>query len=277
MPSPTPFQAECLQGLDFQPSEDGFLADSLSISEDVRRAYDTKTIDMILALNLMSDLQYFQQEDLEPLDRLTLQTEISRKILKMNLELQSLMSAIDCEEEKAEQIASFLDKELRRKERNLTVTAIITGAVVGVGTGFMLASNNSQNDLPEYLGIAGGLTEVLLGLSILRLEKKVSIHHPKNILRDVYEAKERPPYFPPATWYYFNSKNQNDRGISLRQQLIERWEAYHMDEDGISVLLSEGGDYSSDLLKIRSEMLDQLESQISLINKDLLNFLNQIR
>lgn len=277
IPSPTPFQAECLFGLYFERSEDAFLADSLSISTELREVFDAKTIDMILALNLAKDLQSYYVDELERMDRLALQAEISHRILKMNLELQSMMSAIDCEEEKAEQIASYLDKELHRKERNLTVAAIITGAAVGVGTGFLLASNSRQSDLPEYVGIAGGLTEVLLGLSILRLEKSVSISHPKNILRDVYVAEDRPDYFPPATWYYFNSKNQNNKGVSLRQQLIERWEAYHMDEDGISVLLSAGGDYSPDLLKIRSEMLDQLESQISLINKDLLNFLNQVR
>ncbi|MGY6545529.1 hypothetical protein [Arthrospiribacter ruber] len=274
--SPTAFQGECLQGLNFESGEDSFLADSLKIGMKLQENFDDKFIDMAIALNVVDDLENYLIEDLERIEKLELKTRIFGKIMKMDIELHSLMSAIDCEEEKAEQIASFLEKELRKKERNLTVAAIITGAIVGVGTGFILAADNSRNDWPEYIGIAGGLTEVFLGLSILRLDKRVVIRHSKNILRDVYESEDRPAYFPPSTWYYFNSKNNNNQEVSLKEQLLERWEAYNMNDEGVAILFSDGGEYSPELLKSRSEMLDQLESQISLISKDLLYFLNKI-
>ncbi|WP_293012885.1 hypothetical protein [Mongoliibacter sp.] len=274
--SPTAFQGECLQGLDFERSEDGFLADSLKVGERLKENFDEKIIDLAIAMNAVPEMESYLDEDLDRLDKLELKTRIFGKIMKMDIELHSLMSAIDCEEEKAEQIASFLEKELRKKERNLTVAAIITGAVVGVGTGLILAADNSRSDWPEYIGIAGGLTEVFLGISILRLDRRVSINHPKNILRDVYLSEMRPAYFPPATWYYFNSKNNSKEGVSLKDQLLERWETYNMNGDGMTALLSDGGEYSPELLKNRSEMLDQLESQIALISKDLLYFLNQI-
>jgi hypothetical protein len=277
LPSPTPFQEECLQGLSFDSREDLFLADSLKVGEKLPQHFNEKIIDMAIALNMVPDLESYLDEDLDRLERLELKTRMIAKIMKMNLELHSLMSAIDCEEEKSDQIASYLEKELRKKERNLTVAAIITGAVVGVSAGIILASDNTQNDWAEYLGIAGGLTEVFLGISILKLDRKIIIQHPKNILRDVYLAEERPTYFPPSTWYYFNSKKHSQQRISLKDQLVDRWETYNLTEEGISLLLSDGGAYSPDLLKSRSEMLDQLESQLSLISKDLLYFINYLQ
>lgn len=276
IPSPMAFQEECLQGLAFDSRSDDFLIDSLQIRSGLKEKFDAKTLDMAIALNVMGDLDKYAEGNLDRLEKLELKTNIYSKIAKMELELHSLMSALDCEEEKAEQIASFLEKELGKKERNLTVAAIITGAVVGVGTGFILAADNSRSDWPEYIGIAGGLTEVFLGISILKLNKRFSINHPKNILRDVYFSEERPTCFPPSTWYYFNSKNNNIDGVSLKEQLLERWDTYNMNDEVKDALLAGGGDYSPELLKSRSQMLDQLESQISLISKNLLYFLNQV-
>jgi hypothetical protein len=276
IPSPTAFQEECLQGLIFADSEDYFLKDSLVVSDKLASALDKKALQMAYTLNLVKDLDQLLHPDFDRVEKLALNSKVKSRVLKLSLELQSLAAAIDCEEEKSKQIASYLEKELRKKERNLTVAAIITGAVVGVGTGVILASENSPNDWAEYVGIAGGLTEVFLGISILRLNRQISISHTKNILNDVYSSETRPSYFPPAVWYYFNSKNQDAGGLSLREMLIKRWETYNMNESGMSLLLSDGGAYSPELLKTRAEMLDQLESQLSLISKDLLYFLNQI-
>ncbi|PRY89725.1 hypothetical protein [Mongoliibacter ruber] len=276
IPAPMAFQGECLQGLDFDNRADDFLIDSLQISSGLKERFDDKTLDMAIALNVIGDLEKYADGNLDRLEKLELKTNIYGKIAKMELELHSLMSAIDCEEEKGEQIASFLEKELRKKERNLTVAAIITGAVVSVGTGILLATSSLQGDNLEYIAIAGGLTEVFLGISILRLDKQITINHRRNVLRDVYESSDRPDYFPPSTWYYFNSGNNNKEGISLKEQLISRWETYNMSDASLAVLLSDGGNYSSEMLKGRSDMLDQLESQLGLINKDLLYFLNQI-
>ncbi|WP_130274397.1 hypothetical protein [Cecembia calidifontis] len=253
------------------------MSDSLRIGPNLRNNFDSKVIEMAIAVNLVNDLEKFLDNQLESFEKLELKTRMMAKVLKMNLELQSLMAAIDCEEEKAGQIASYMEKELRRKERNLTVAAIVTGAVVGVGAGIILMADNPQNDWAEYLGIAGGLTEVFLGLSILKLDRKILINHPKNILRDVYFSKERPEYFPPSTWYYFNSKKHSDEKVSLKEQLIKRWETYNLKEEEIAVVLSDGGAYSPEQLKARAEMLDQLESQLSLISKDLLYFTNQLQ
>lgn len=276
IPSPTSFQEECLQGLSFAGSEEDFLSDDIEVSDKLTSILDEKALQMAFTLNLVEDLEKFMEPDLDRIEKLALSSKIKGRVLKLNLEIQSLGAAIDCEEEKSEQIASFLENELRKKERNLTVAAIITGAVVGVGAGIILVSDNSSNDWAEYIGIAGGLTEVFLGISILRLDRQISISHPKNILRDVYRSETRPYYFPPSVWYYFNSKNQNADGLTLRELLIQRWETYNMSKSGMSLLLSDGGAYSPELLKTRAEMLDQLESQLSLISKDLLYFLNQV-
>ncbi|MCH7401527.1 hypothetical protein ACFOUP_13855 [Belliella kenyensis] len=274
--SPTSFQGECLQGLSFEESRDEFEIEELKVEKPWMDGLDDKSIDMAIALNLVDELESYLNGELSDTKRLELKMKIITRVMRMDLEINALMSAIDCEEEKAEQLATFLDRSLRKRERNLTVAAIVIGATVGVSQGVSVAANDEVGDWLDYFGIAGGLAEVILGVSILRMDKKVSIDHPKNVLRDVYEGDSRPSYFPPSVWYYFNSERNNEENVSLKNQLIKRWEAYNLNYSGMSVMLDDGGEYASDLLKIRSEMLDQVESQIALINKDLLYFLNKI-
>ncbi|MCH7410933.1 hypothetical protein MM239_16105 [Belliella sp. DSM 111904] len=274
--APTSFQGECLQGLSFEESREEFEIEELKAEKPWMDKLDDKSIDMAIALNLVDELESYLNGELSETKKLDLKMHILSRVMRMDLEINALMSAIDCEEEKAEQLATFLDRSLRKRERNLTVAAIVIGATVGVSQGVSVAANDEVGDWLDYFGILGGLTEVILGITILRMENNVDIEHPKNVLRDVYEGDSRPSYFPPSVWYYFNSERNNEENVSLKNQLIKRWEAYNLNYSGMSVMLDDGGIYTSDLLKIRSEMLDQVESQIALINKDLLHFLTRI-
>ncbi|EIM78021.1 hypothetical protein A3SI_05192 [Nitritalea halalkaliphila LW7] len=223
--------------------------------------FDARSLAIAQALDLSEELIQLKSDTIDFQQRAALETRLNRRILKMTLELQALTAAIDCEEEKAEQIASFLERRLRQRERNLTVGAIVTGALVGIGSGLALASGGISNDWAEIIGITGGLIEVFLGVSILRLERQIAIEHPQNLLRDIYDGEERPSYIPAAIWFYFNYAGVQDTGNkSLREQLVERWETYNIQLSGDTVLFSDGGVYTPALLQQRADMLDQLAS-----------------
>ncbi|MGY6559592.1 MAG: hypothetical protein ACXIT9_09980 [Nitritalea sp.] len=274
LPPPMAFQGECLRGLTF-PESDRQSLQATPTHLQLAARYDERFLAIAQALGLGDELLRLSAGDfLGFQQRAAWEAKVNRRILKMTLELQALTAAIDCEEEKAEQIASFLERRLRKNERNLTVGAIVTGALVGIGSGLALASGGISNDWAEVIGITGGLIEVFLGVSILRLERQIEIEHPRNLLRDMHAAEERPDYVPPSIWFYFNYAGVQDAGNkSLREQLVERWETYNLALSGATVLLSDGGLYTPALLQQRADMLDQLESQLSLIHKDLLHFL----
>lgn len=275
MTTEIPFQAECMEGLYFTESIEVIPLDSISLSKSVLKRFDQKSLDIAHTLGVIPELSLLVDSNDDSLTQHHIKSSLTYKVTRMQLEIQSLKSALDCEEEKSDQLAEFLQNKVKRTERNLTAAAIITGATVSLGIGAILLSNVA-GDSHEYLGIAGGLVEVILGLKILSLDKKITIEHPNNVLRDIYDNQERPSYFPTSVWYYFNKPREVSGNRSLRELLLERWEAYILNDMDESIYLSNGGEYSAEMLYNRANMLDQLDAQMSLINQDLLHLLNQV-
>ncbi|WP_164675182.1 hypothetical protein [Anditalea andensis] len=194
-----------------------------------------------------------------------------QKLNLASLEVSAITSGLDCEEEKAEQLASFLERKVSIKERNLTVAAIITGAAISVVSGAILLAGESDKYI-EIAAITGGLVEVWLGLKILRLEKKMAIEHKSNVLQMIRDQDNSQGIFPPSVWYYFNNAPSLEE-VSLRDKLIERWDEFHdLPEDEFGVLFSDGGAYDAEMLDTRAELLDQLGAQITLMQQDILRF-----
>ncbi len=269
-----PFQGECLEGLHFEKQEDFIDSDPDFFNEEIQK-YDERILAIAYSIGGMEELEQLSTGGIDSLRYLFLKNKLQNRVFKMQMEIHALSSAIDCEEEKSEQLATFLSNKVRRTERNLTAAAIITGAVVSVGIGTMLLSNVG-GDAHEYLGIAGGLVEVFLGLRILKLDKKVEISHRTNILKDIYRNDKRPDYFPASVWYYFNLPQIGSDSKSLKEMLVERWNTYILSEEETSIYLSSVGNYNATMLSNRAEMLDQLEAQLNLINQHLLHFLNEL-
>ncbi|CAN5797440.1 hypothetical protein BH24BAC1_BH24BAC1_21840 [soil metagenome] len=208
---------------------------------------------------------------------LRLEQRIMNQINLTSLEISAAAAEVDCEEERADQMGSYLDNRTDQKERRLTVAAISTGALTGIASAALLAGNR-ESDYLDLIGIGGGIVEVGLGLRLLFLNLKATYRHPRNPLREVYEGPAVSEIFPPALWYFLNYQVPAlPEQLSPRLQLILQWERLgpladarpREQEKVLQLLTGEGGIYPASLLHSRADMLDQLEAQINQMQQHL--------
>jgi hypothetical protein len=271
--SDLPFQEECLEILIDDNQAQYYIDYTAKGKPDWATELDERIYRMAVVVNGVGELETLvrhRNQDKDADFELALQ-RILRKVNVTNLEVSAIAGGLDCEEEKAEQLADFLDKMERKRERNLTVASIITGASASIIMGAILFAGGSDTKI-ELVGIAGGLAEVYLGLKILRTEKRTEIQHPINVLRMIADGDNSRGVFPSSVWYYFQSTPTDEDG-TLRDKLMARWDKYtDLPEDQLEVLYGEGGEYTVEMLKSRAGLLDQLGAQITLMKQDLLKF-----
>jgi len=211
------------------------------------------------------------------LDLIEYAQKINQRINISSLEISAVASEMDCEEERADQIATYLKGKEDDAETKFTVGAIVVGAAGAITAGVLFANGDDSN-VPELIGIGTGLTEGTLGMMILLNKRKAEFYHPRNALREIWEAHDTSTIFPVPVWYYLNYFNPNRPDQpSLRYQIIERWMNFGQisaakskrKRNLIDVYFGEGGKYTAEQLHARANMLDQLEAHINLMKQDL--------
>lgn len=201
--------------------------------------------------------------------------KVNERINIASLEISAVAGEIDCEEERTDQVATYLKGKENRIESRLTIAAIVIGAAGTIIDGILLTSN-SKSHLADEVGIGIGLTEATLGLLILKNKKTIEFHHPRNLLHDIWKAPATSTLFPPSVWYYLTYESPGQSSKSIRNQLLENWQEFGqiLNDPKHKVKLDnlffgEGGEYKSEQLKNRADMYDQLESQIKLMKQNL--------
>lgn len=197
-----------------------------------------------------------------------LSQQINQKINIFSIEISAIAGEMDCEEERADQIASYLTGKEAQAESRMTVGAISAG---------ILLANGDDDNTPELIGIGAGLTEATLGVLILTNKRKVNFYHKRNALRDIWSGPTVSTIFPPAVWYYLTYTNPSDNEPSIRQQLVDKWLGFGQIADTkeknktkiYNLFFGKGGKYTANQLTNRANMHDQIEAQINLMSQDL--------
>ncbi|HNR86119.1 MAG TPA: hypothetical protein PKN38_05875 [Taishania sp.] len=197
---------------------------------------------------------------------------IDYRINLASLEISSIASEMDCEEEKITQLADFMKEKEGQVENRLNVAAIAVGAAGAILSGVL-------NDGGEKIaGVTGGIVEATLGTLMLVNQKKVYFEHKRNALGEVWNNVSKSEIFPPSIWYYLTSSDLNDDDQESKvHQIIERWMEFEQFDEVkekkrkklIQLYFGEGGDYTTEQLFNRANMLDQLESHIKLMKQEL--------
>jgi hypothetical protein len=207
---------------------------------------------------------------------LQLKQKIVNKIQIASLEVSAVASELDCEKERAEQVAEYIARKAAARESRLTVAAITTGATTAIVSGILLATDNDMT--MEYLGIAAGVTEASLGMLMLTRGTSVPFYHKRNALREIWDGVSHSQIFPASVWYYLNYYDPAyPVKPSLRTQLLSSWLSINgwdklKSKEKIKLIdlyFRDGGEYNAQALYNRAQMLDQLESQITLMKQDL--------
>jgi hypothetical protein len=192
-----------------------------------------------------------------------------------SLEVASVESELDCELERAHQVADYLLGKKGNREKKLTVGAIVVTAAGAVLTGLL----KSKDYAADRIGIASGLIGAGLGVMALTGDKKVAFEHPENALADIWHQPEVSKIFPPHIWYFLTTaKSDTLKNSSLRARLIGDWQRLDqlppnskMEElqEAANLYFGTGGIYNADQLNNRADMLDQLIAAINLLTQDL--------
>ncbi len=199
-----------------------------------------------------------------------IKNEIQQRITLFRTELDGVAAELDCQGERSDQLASYLDDLNRKRNTRLTIGSIILGSVTTVAT--VVAHNgNAQNTI----SIAGGLLTAGLGATTINpAGKKVNYEHTRNLLEDIWFAPQSSKVYPPSVWYILTNRNfTNNKDVTLAESIKKRWTEFqfnsHVDSAKVKLLFRGGGIYTADDLHIRSNMLNQLQSTIRSVTQDL--------
>lgn len=233
-------------------------------------------------LALANALLIAQKDTTQPgrIRRLELTSQIQSHLLLLTTEISGISAELDCEGERADLFASYLDKLNSKNTARLTGASIVVGAVATVVS--VLVSNNSAQNA---ISISGGVLSAGLGiLTINPSGKKIKYIHDRNVLEDIWFAPEKSSVYSPFIWYILKEKHfSNSQKEPLVQTIKTRWNKFELDKDmdstAVHLFFKNGGIYDADKLHTRATMLNQLQSTIRSINQDmqgLISALNSI-
>lgn len=209
--------------------------------------------------------------------RSEVRSKIQHRLLLATMEIAGVAAELDCEGEKADQLAKYLDNFNSKRNTRLTVASIITGALTTIAT-VAIKEDGPQN----AVAIGGGLLSAGLGaLTINAAGKKIQLAHLRNVLSDIWYMPDTSAIYPPFTWYVLNEKHFSNSGqISLAANVKKRWERFDLGGSASTsdkqLFFGNGGVYKADDLHTRAAMVNELQSTIRSVNQDLQRLLHYL-
>lgn len=236
--------------------------------------------DLLLAnasgsLFLLQDLVHLQENKSEDEDSLVYalvkRQQIFNKLLLASTELASIAAELDCESERAKQLADYLDQINDSRIQRLTIVSVITGAITAIITS---VSNNRSTQVS--VGVNGSIVSAIFGgLAVFSSKKNIILKHDRNLLSEIWNEPKYSSIYPPFIWFVLNTKEFNNGGTTtIVRSLKDRWiEEGLVDvskkNNKISLFFSSGGKYRSNDLHTRTSMINQLKAEIRSINQNL--------
>jgi hypothetical protein len=202
------------------------------------------------------------------------QQRILTQVMLASSTVSSLAAELDCEGERADQMAGYLSALDDRRTQRLNVLSIVVGALSGIGT-----TIGSDRSTQYAFGVGGGLAAAGLGLLTLAQDGHTNeFQHPRNLLADVWDERPVSAAWPPGVWRMLTDPAFSNQGrTSIAHNTRERWQrsgplAQPDSDEGrrlAALLFGAGGTYSADQLAVRANMLNELQSAVRLLNQEL--------
>lgn len=205
---------------------------------------------------------------------LLLKQKVTSRILLAQTQLQAVAAELDCEGERADMAAAYLDGINSKRNTKLTVGSVILGALTTVATAVI-----TKSSVQTAVGIGGGLVSAGLGaLTINPKGKQLEFEHDHNLLRTIWSEPQTNTDYPEFVWAMLHEKSFSNKGdVTLSQSIKSRWIQFefdgHIDQAQEALLFGKGGYYRSGDLHTRAMMINQLQSTIRSLNQDLTNLI----
>ncbi|MFC3562726.1 hypothetical protein [Pedobacter jamesrossensis] len=192
--------------------------------------------------------------------------DVNQKLMLARDIIGEITGELDCEAVRATRIRDYLASLGTKRNNNLTIAAIFSGAVTGLAP-LVIKNQNPQNAVV----IAGSALSAALGVAVLtNNKKKVEFLHERNLLGEIWNTPGDRKYLPDFIWTMLTSKiDQSANSISDLQRIRNRWsklELSGMDKKQEKVLFGQGGTYTQDELSTRISLLNELSTEIRLLN-----------
>lgn len=203
--------------------------------------------------------------------------EINEQINIANADLTSTLAELDCEKARILEVKSYVDGWQNTRVNRLTVGSILTGAVGGIITGVVaLVNPDNSNTEQQVASLAGAAASAYLGIAAMRVKKKIQLVHARNYLADFAMPPKNSLIYSTQIWSFITKEFSKKGKITTgRQQVLDKWRVLGLleTENGSSendkLLLGLGGNYDSEQLQKRLDMLDIVVEEIDLIKYDL--------
>lgn len=197
------------------------------------------------------------------------------------MKISTTSAELDCEEERADQIADYLLEVSSSHSRKLILISIILSALGTIVVSLLEIIFKIKKVYYRSVQILFGIAVAIIGISILSLqEKQITFTHERNLLGEVGRGNSG-SHFYPEVWNYLTKSEATEKGEpTLRQILLDRWKTTgelgaksEKEKDKLlNLLFGKGGVYTASELRIRANYFDQLESTVNLMKSDVLNF-----
>ncbi|NLU91905.1 hypothetical protein [Chitinophaga sp. Ak27] len=258
----------------------------LENTDSLISAYPGIPVHEVLMANATRTLAPLQQLQLLRTDtslagrvkKMELKQTIQQRCLLATTEIGSVAGELDCEGEKADQLARYLDNINSKRNTHFTVASIIVGAITTV------ASVVITKDAPKNaVAIGGGLLSAGLGaMTINANRKKVKLLHTRNLLQDIWYDTTASSIYSPFIRYMLHEPHFSNSGkVSLSASIRERWLQFDLrgtpSPGETRLYFGDGGVYTADDLHTRAAMLNELQSTIRSIHQDLQQLLQYLQ
>jgi hypothetical protein len=236
------------------------------------------------ALSLLKDITVLEQQgDSQVIPLLKARQKLIGRILLAMEEVSSLTAEVECESDRAAQIADRLQDEHSTRTKYETLGAIIVAGIAAIASGGAALAGLTVSEAAAV--IAGGSLAAGLGTLPLFAESHQEFTHPRNLLREVWEGPPVPTLFPKSIWRYLSLQTKAElEGSTYRAELVESWrQEGRLGEPGsaiehkrILLLFGDGGVYELQDLRARSAILGLLSSTVQKMHQDLEMLIRQV-
>lgn len=257
----------------------------------MRTQFSPAAFEMTNALGMLSSLDRLLQLEAQigpsgegpALQYLRERRHITDRITLGMLEVSSAAGESDCEEGRAMLLAELLQEEREERTGVYTVLALIGSGAAAVITGGIALAASGVSTAANIGAVIGGSFELTFGLMAETGADTEELHHPRNLLRNIWTGKNTT--FPTPVWNFMNTRVLDDPSQqTLRELLIVRWREEgrlgkaesEMEQHRIQLFFGDGGTYSVDELRARAAMLDLLRTDISLMHQGLSQLIREL-
>lgn len=243
---------------------------SAADSTRLRAVFSYHDFVLVKYLNLWPHIIGYLDNSGNPTVKLAAKQKVNDRYMLFETELNAIAAELDCNGERIDKLAGYMDELNSNTQTRLTVASILLGAVTAV-----TATIVKNDKLNNGLSIAGGVGTAVLGFMTLNPKgKKVSMHLTRNLLQSIWFQNNHAQFYPASIWGILSEKGfSNSENLSLVETTRQRWLKYGLDDQQGSPLeklyFREGGVFTAAELHDLANMHNELQATIRSVQQDM--------